>query len=68
MAISPPPTTSSSPRVRERARIERFVHSGEGGFRIAELRLADGREATALGRMGELQVREIALLDGVWAN
>lgn len=68
MAISPPPTTSSSPRVRERARIERFVHSGEGGFRIAELRLADGREATALGRMGELQVREIALLDGVWAK
>ncbi|MBJ7521045.1 MAG: AAA family ATPase [Solirubrobacteraceae bacterium] len=65
MAISPPPTTPS-PRVRERARIERFVHSGEGGFRIAELRLADGREATALGRMGELQVREIALLEGTW--
>lgn len=67
MAISPPPTTPS-PRVRERARIERFVHSGEGGFRIAELRLADGREATALGRMGELQVREIALLEGTWAK
>ncbi|MGK2936722.1 MAG: AAA family ATPase [Solirubrobacteraceae bacterium] len=67
MAISPPSTTSS-PRVRERARIERFVHSGEGGFRIAELRLADGREATALGRMGELQVREIALLEGTWAK
>lgn len=67
MAISPPPTTPS-PRVRERARIERFVHSGDGGFRIAELRLADGREATALGRMGELQVREIAVLEGTWTK
>lgn len=67
MAISPPPP-STPQRVRERARIERFVHSGEGGFRIAELRLADGREATALGRMGELQVREIALLEGTWTK
>lgn len=69
MAISPPAPASPSPtRVRERARIERFVHHGEGGFRIAELRLADGREATALGRMGELQVREIALLEGTWVT
>lgn len=67
MAISPPPPTSPT-HVRERARIERFVHRGEGGFRIAELRLADGREATALGRMGELQVREIALLEGTWVK
>lgn len=67
MAISPAPSAPPQ-RVRERARIERFVHSGEGGFRIAELRLADGREATALGRMGELQVREIALLDGTWVK
>lgn len=67
MAISPAPPSAPT-RVRERARIERFVHSGEGGFRIAELRLADGREATALGRMGELQTREIAILEGVWVK
>lgn len=67
MVISPPASTTPT-RVRERARIERFVHRGEGGFRIAELRLADGREATALGRMGELQPREIALLEGTWVK
>jgi exodeoxyribonuclease V alpha subunit len=67
MAISPAPPSSPA-RVRERARIERFVHQGEGGFRIAELRLADGREAAALGRMGELQIREIALLEGTWVT
>ncbi|MBJ7329350.1 MAG: AAA family ATPase [Solirubrobacteraceae bacterium] len=60
--------TAQTTRVRERARIERFVHRGDGGFRIAEVKLADGREATALGRMGELQTREIALLEGVWVE